>query len=54
MFGLETIQGQRQDLMRRLASRDEMLHKVTVEATKLKEKYRHSSAQVCDVISSSR
>uniref|UniRef100_H2XW86 Uncharacterized protein n=1 Tax=Ciona intestinalis TaxID=7719 RepID=H2XW86_CIOIN len=34
-----TLQSQQKELLRRLASRDDMLHKVTVEATRLKEKY---------------
>jgi len=41
----DTLQHQKKELMKRLGSRDEMLHKVTLEATRLKDKYRQASGQ---------
>lgn len=42
----DSLQSQQKELLKRLASRDDMLHKVTVEATRLKEKYRLASSKV--------
>ena len=43
------MQSQKSELIRRLQARDEMLQQVTSEATKLKEKLKLASGQVCNL-----
>lgn len=43
---LVNLQNQQRELVKRLSNRDDMLHRVTTEATRLKDKYRNAAEEV--------